>query len=344
MQSESTKKKFSKTTFSNIIIIAIVLLAGYLIGYARTIEYTKNLIYGIHSIRENNQSYHFIYPLLLTSYGQALKFLTDDDLQSKINDYIQTQKKNQNADDVSVVVRKFPDGGWVNINGSDQYHPGSMLKVLIMMAYYRIAEPDPSILDKNLIYTKESNQEATSLAFSQPTNLAIGQSYNVEQLLENMIENSDNGAEELLLENIDTKILDQAYIDLGVKSPDSVSGEYTISTSQYAGFIRVLYNSTYLSEKYSERTLQTMSKSTYNDGIVAGVPKGTTVAHKYGERVDSSSSTVDGVELHDCGIVYASNSITYELCVMTKGKDVSKLADAIKNISNIVYNHEVLDK
>ena len=50
-----------------------------------------------------------------------------------------------------------------------------------------------------------------------------------------------------------------------------------------------------------------------------------TLLRKNGER-----------QLHDCGIVYYSNH-PYLLCVMTKDKTIENLADAIKDISHLVY-------
>jgi|SRR5579872_729050 len=343
MQAEQKKnnnfwKSFLRYGLAGIVIGA---LAGYWIGYSKTIGYTRSLILGIRTVRENNQSYRFIYPLLLNNFGDATRFLTDDTLQKNVNNYVQSEIQNQNAEDISVVARVFPDGSRISVNSDDQYEPGSMLKVLIMMAYYREAELDPTILQKPLNYSKKVDSEVGSIPFHAPTNLTVGQDYKISDLMKSMIAESDNGAEQLLVDNVNNKILDQAYVDLGVPSPDTVKGDYTISAAQYGGFLRILYNSTYLTEQYSEQALEIMTLSTYKDGIVAGVPADVTVAHKYGERVDSTNS--DGspqiVELHDCGIVYTKNT-SYELCVMTKGTDINKLTEAIKTISSMVYQRE----
>jgi hypothetical protein len=66
---------------------------------------------------------------------------------------------------------------------------------------------------------------------------------------------------------------------------------------------------------------------------VAGVPSGTVVAHKFGERVLPSKNVK---QLHDCGIVYYPQ-FPYVLCVMTRGNDFVTLQQAIKGVSDIVY-------
>ena len=346
MAQTQEKGRIVKKLVSHKILITCVigvfcfgLIVGYQWGKITTLKLATRLITGIHSVRENNQLYHFIFPLLLYSYGDAKQFLVDSELQNQMTGYINSQYKNGNATSVSVVYRQFPDGAWVGINDSASYHPGSLLKVLLMMAYFREAELDPNILQKNLLYASSTAAETDSLAFYLPSNLTVGQSYSIKSLMENMIENSDNGAQTLLIDNVDRNILNNAYIDLGVPSPDTTDGDYTLTNSQYAGFFRILYNSTYLEEEYSEQALEILSKSNYKDGISAGVPAGVPVAQKYGERVDSpDNKNVQAVELHNCGIVYAPKN-PYELCIMTKGNDAGKLTAIIKNISALVYNH-----
>jgi beta-lactamase class A len=328
------------------LVVMIALGASFWLGYARAINWTRKAVFSIQPVRENNQQYKLIYPLLYYSFGEAGQFFEDKTLGAKINSYIQSQYNNQNAQSISVFFRDYSNGRWAGVNQNYQYHPGSMMKVIIMMGYFREAEPDPSILNKTLVYTKEVDKQTNDVGFSLGTNLVIGQSYTVSSLLKNMIGNSDNGAETLLLDNVNTDILNQAYIDLGISSPDSAGNDYTISAAQYSNFLRILYNSTYLSEQFSEQALSIMSQSSYKDGIRAGVPANVVVAQKYGERVDTSGNILQAIELHDCGIVYDA-AHPYALCIMTKknatttlgSDDEKKLTGIIKDISSIVYNY-----
>jgi beta-lactamase class A len=322
---------------STVLILVLALAAGYFIGRAKTLSWTNTVVNSIHPVRENNFNYKFIYPLLGYDFGNAKGFFEDKVLESKINNYIQSEYKNNNAQSISIYFRSFPGSGWAGVNQDVQYHPGSMLKVIIMMGYFRESELNQNVFNKTLLYDAATQQQANGLDFALPSSLKVGQSYKVEDLIKAMIANSDNGAETLLLNNIDRSILNDAYNDLGIKNPDSVTGDYTISASQYTSFLRILYNSTYLEDQDSEEALNIMSQSTYKDGLSAGVPSGITVAQKYGERVDGADKDIQAVELHDCGIIYSPNP--YALCVMTKGTDVAKLTDAIKNISAITYGY-----
>ena len=81
----------------------------------------------------------------------------------------------------------------------------------------------------------------------------------------------------------------------------------------------------------SEKALELLSKTTFNDGIVAGLPENIVVSHKFGEYI-----LPDEIELHDCGIIYYVQN-PYFLCVMTRGKDEGELKNTISGISKIIY-------
>jgi len=67
---------------------------------------------------------------------------------------------------------------------------------------------------------------------------------------------------------------------------------------------------------------------------VAGVPKGIKVASKFGEFVDDKNPDV--LQLHEFGIVYHPNG-AYILGILTRGHDLAKQADILKNVSEMVY-------
>lgn len=73
-------------------------------------------------------------------------------------------------------------------------------------------------------------------------------------------------------------------------------------------------------------------------GIPSGVPAGTTVAHKFGERVDSATGEMP---LHDGGIIYHPRT-PYVVCVMTRGHRLDALLKTIRSASALV--HAEVDK
>jgi hypothetical protein len=109
-----------------------------------------------------------------------------------------------------------------------------------------------------------------------------------------------------------------------------------MSVDNYSMIFRVLFGSTYLSERYSEKALQLLSQAKYTTGIVAGVPSGVVVAHKYGIMAVPVASAITPDYLHDCGVVYFPNH-PYLLCIMTKGQNLVAQQDSVKDISALTY-------
>src|SRR5258708_4881562 len=173
------------------LIFSAALVLGLYIQKKREENYKEVIVNSIRPVHENNFNYKYIFPLLSYDFSQANQFLEDKPLEAKINAYVNGQYKSQNAQSISVYVRNFFDNHWLGVNQDIQYHPGSLLKVLIMMAYFRESELDPSTLNKTFLYSKATSNEVNSVQYSAPTGLVIGQGYTVEHLMELMIANSD---------------------------------------------------------------------------------------------------------------------------------------------------------
>ena len=82
----------------------------------------------------------------------------------------------------------------------------------------------------------------------------------------------------------------------------------------------------------SEKALGLLQKSEFHKGLVAGVPSGTIVAHKFGER---DGLTIGEKQLHDCGIIYYPGN-PYLLCVMTRGDNFDELAGVVFDVDGDV--------
>jgi beta-lactamase class A len=109
---------------------------------------------------------------------------------------------------------------------------------------------------------------------------------------------------------------------------------YTISASDCSKFLRVLYNSTYLNASSSQFALDLLSKASFSEGIKRALPSTVVVAHKFGE----AGETVEP-EFSETGIVYKGDS-PYLITIMTKGMDTRLQAEAISEISELVFEKE----
>jgi beta-lactamase class A len=257
-----------------------------------------------------------------------------NDTRDSVNFVIGRQKELNNITYATVYYRDLNNGPWFGINEKEYFSPASLIKVPLMIAYYKLSESDPSILDKeidNTIPYNPSEQNITPTKF-----LELNQKYTINQLIDQMIIQSDNVAYEILLNNIDNSLVSKVYEDLGVdisKAKDNPNGNI-LRVKDYAAFFRILYNASYLERSLSEKALYLLSQSTYHKGLSAGVPENIVVSHKFGER---RYLATEEHQLHDCGIIYSSKN-PYLLCVMTRGEDFNKLANSISQISKTVYD------
>ncbi len=288
----------------------------------------------IKPLRQKNNPYQYINPLLGYEVPGNIKEFNDyEPLRHKITEVI-NQNIEHKPDSYAIYFRDITLGRWSGVNEDTAYAPASMMKVVIMIAYFKQAETDPNLLEKTYTYSSAVGSQINEVPFETPSELQINKSYTVRQLIDAMIINSDNGAKNVLLDNLNQNNLDEIYTDLGLPNP-SQSDNYLITPKQFSLLLRVLYNGNYLSRQYSELALQIMSQAKYNEGLVSGLPTGTTVAQKFGENISTAEDSLT-ITLSNCGIIYHPGH-PYILCVMTKGSDLSGLTKTIVSISRAVW-------
>ena len=230
---------------------------------------------------------------------------------------------------MSVYIRDLNNGPWIGVNEQETFIGGSLLKVPLLMSYMKLADADPSVLNKKILYR---TQIADNTQYFTPLKqIEVGKTYTVSELLTYMIDYSDNNAAELLSAGLDTKVFNETFQALGMGDPN-VNEPYPVNTTTYSAFFRVLFNASYLSESSSEKTLELLTQSDFNQGITALLPKNIIVAHKFGIRTQDNVN-----QLHDCGIVYYPKH-PYLLCIMSRGGSFDDLASGIAQTSKFVYD------
>ncbi len=272
--------------------------------------------------------FSFVSPLLECETAESTKELAI--FEHRIQKLLDEATDRGDITEASVYFRDLNNGPWFGVNEQALFSPASLLKVPRMIAYFKEAENNPSLLEKKIRYEPEADLDLMQ-NFAPGRKLESGKEYTVEQLIEQMIVYSENSAKEILA-GADEYFADAIYADLGMMVPGTGKLENFMSVKEYASFFRILYNASYLSPYYSNKALELLSRTDFRDGLVAGVPKGVTVAHKFGER-----GLGDIKQLHDCGVIY-ERTHPYLLCVMTRGKDFGPLKQTIQAISRETYS------
>lgn len=291
------------------------------------------------AIRDPDERFRLINPLLSFEASNHPDRTQYAPLQTKIQSRIDSFLRSGQASRVSYYFRDLASGRWTGIHEDDPFIPASILKVFTLITYLRKAEEQPSILHETLVNTLDNDRNSVEY-YRAPTSLERGKTYSISDLLERMIVYSGNNSLTLLARGLSEQEQMQIYRDLGIEVPADLSTQSNfLSPKKLSLVFRVLYNATYLSRAMSERALEMLSRTTFHNGLEAGLPQGLTVAHKFGERTlySDDRTHIAYRELHDCGIVYAAR-IRYFACVMTQGNEFPDLERVIASLSRVTYD------
>jgi len=327
------KNKQSLIVLLSLITLSFGIFLGYFIGEYVQKEKIKKYADSIKNIREETDN-KFINPLIGSFASPSTDIGIYSEARKKVSTYFSKELKNGELEDFSFYFKDLNTPFWFGINEQKNFIPASLYKLPIAIAAYKQAEVEgETFLRKTVIYTQEVDAFNDKNPANETTQLTIGNTYSIEDLVSLTLKESDNGAKNLLINSIDQKYI----IDLFALLKIDIQNEngYVISSRNYAHFLRILYNASYLSSQHSERVLSMLVLSDFKEGLIAGVPRYIQVAHKFGTYAIQENGITYSV-LHDCGIVYHEEN-PYTVCIMTKGKNISYLRSIIGNVSRIVY-------
>jgi beta-lactamase class A len=195
------------------------------------------------------------------------------------------------------------------------------------MTVLREAERTPEMMVERVPVDPRDQYASQNIPPKQP--LSPGE-YTVKELLERAIVYSDNVATLALADHLKQGEISTTMSAFGFNEQ---SNGTLASPRAYSSIFRALFNSSYLTRERSKYALELLSRTDFRDGLVAGVPAGLSVAHKFGERRRAETGEV---QMHDCGIVYHP-ARPYFLCVMTRGRELEALASVIRDLSRKTY-------
>ena len=317
-----------------IITSSIIFLTGVLLGVVTAFLFAQKAADADPAVPLRKKSGNLVFTSPLLAVGDLKKFRDYKTLETHIGNLVEERVAEKKAEKVSVYFRDLLRGRWMSVNEDLYFNPASMLKVSLLIAYFKAAESNPALLEDLIVYGGDDRLDIGNESNSSPQPITKGKEYSVQDLLTRMIVYSDNNAKNLLFAALNKNSIKDVFTDLAF--PESFDAtDNTMSAKNLSLFFRVLFNSTYLNENFSEEALRILRQTKFKDGLVGGVPNKITVSHKFGHALVNDQGTVKS-ELHDCGIVYYP-SHPYLLCVMTKGKDPIELESVIQDISAAVY-------
>jgi len=232
------------------------------------------------------------------------------------------------------------------VAADDTFHAASTMKVPVMIELYAQARAGRLALDDPLTVTNTFR----SIVDGSPYGLdekddsdktlygAIGESRTLRELCRAMIVVSSNLATNLLIERLGVENIRRTVTRLGAHGMQVLRGvedakafaqgrNNTTTARALLTLLERLARGEAVDRASDAEMIDVLQAQTFAEGIPAGLPGGTRVAHKTG--------SITRIH-HDAGIVYAPRP--YVLVVLVRGlDDRTKSAELIAAVSRLVY-------
>ena len=267
---------------------------------------------------------------------------------SQLKPKLETLIANSGAETVGVAVYDLHTKQTLFINDKVSLHAASTMKVPVMMELFRQAAAKQLNLDAPLMvknefasivdgspYQLNASDDSDDLMYQK-----LGQPMTIRALIERMIVRSSNLATNLLIEKAKAenvmKLMRQLgandiQVRRGVEDNQAFRAGLNNTTTAFDLMIllRALAEKKVAKARACKEMLAILQKQEFNEGIPAGLPAGTKVAHKTGSITKI---------YHDAGIVYPPQRKPYILVVLTRGFAEEKRAhQLVAEISRQVY-------
>src|SRR5713226_2355581 len=235
------------------------------------------------------------------------------------------------------------------IGANLRFHAASTMKIPVMIQIFRDADAGLLALDESLaVHTafpslvdgapfsigKEDDSDTTLYAF-------VGSRRSVRDLLERMITRSSNLATNLLIERVGAERAQHSARALGAWSIQVLRGvedgaayraglNNTTTARDLGALLGAIATGRAASRVACDSMLGILGRQEFNEGVPAGLPPGTRVAHKTG--------WIGGVVYHDAAIVTPAAAGGYVLVVLTAAVEQDSVAhNLVADVSRLVY-------
>jgi beta-lactamase class A len=231
--------------------------------------------------------------------------------------------------ETGIVIKDLKSGQSVCINSSRLFPSASLVKVPIMAAVFAAAQEGKLSLNDRLKLKRAHKSPGGGQLYRTRTGKKIA----ISNLLERMVEQSDNTATNMLVDALGFGYINQKFVEFGLKNTDLRRGvmelkwrsagiENYTTADEMAFILEKIYRKELVSPQASEAMLAIMTKQKVNDRIPKSLPS-LTIAHKTGTLHDTAS---------DCGIIFCPEG-DFIVCVLTA--DIKNYRSAKRFISSV---------
>lgn len=281
----------------------------------------------------------FTSPFLDTHIGENLEANKNINLEYYLESYEKAKKVEGDITELSVYFRNLNNGNRFGTNEKELFSPASLMKLPLLLAYFKKDEIENGFLDTVVTFTKNWSSDDYKQNIPPEKRLQVGHQYKIIDIINQMIQYSDNEASIFLERNISENEFKKVFTDVWIEFPpfNNWIFDNNIRVIDYSAFFRVLFNASYLNREASEKVLSMLTKTKFKDWLVAGVSdEDILIAHKFGERSIFWNNGIERKQLHDCWIIYYPKH-PYILCMMTRWYDRNKLKSVLQEVSSIIF-------
>lgn len=276
----------------------------------------------------NVENFRAQYPLLdpMRFFAEPRDLLTT---VQPIREELRSVFEKESLDSTSLYFEYINTGANISINPDVRILPASLIKVPLAMAVMKKIEKWDWKLYNQLILTKEDRDNEWWEVYKY----AIGTPITIEELIREMLLNSDNTAYRILYRNLSMDEVKDVFVALGLE--DFFDQEWKITAKEYTRLVRSLYTSNYLSPEHSHFLLDILSRTDYDDYLWQSIPDQVLFAHKIWEN---ESKTV----ILDAGLVYIGNRVYLISMAMDYQKEWLTRDEALElfgRVSGVIYNY-----
>ncbi len=256
-----------------------------------------------------------------------MRFTRDAELESRLRDAL-----GADVASYSIVVKNLADGSGASVNPDRQFYAASLFKVAVMYEAFHQRSLGLLSFDEELLETPYyAGFDLGTHAFPVCSTATVG------QLLAAMMSVSDNASAVMLQDKLGSRHINEAMEALGLPTTRLLENDLPTTASDMARLMEMIASGKAVDADASQAMVDLLASEEVDNGLRAGVPEGTLVAHKTGNWLNAT---------HDVGIVYSPPSagsgepgVTYVMAVLSDkgfGDDADVL---ITELSRLVWEH-----
>jgi len=252
---------------------------------------------------------------------------------------------------IALAFKNLQTGETILINGKENFHAASTMKVPVLIELYRQAAQGKFNLKDSIVIKNSFHSIADGSEFKldstddSETQLyrEIGQKRTLSSLAFNMIILSSNLATNLLIELVKPESVMKTMKKIGVNDikvlrgvEDGKAFEKGLNNTTTAADLMLIYEKIakgkMISNKASREMINILLDQKFNEIIPAQLPADVKVAHKTG--------SITGVQ-HDSGIIFLPDGRKYVLVLLSKFKpaDEKKIISILSDASKAIFDY-----